>query len=382
MPEGSTMKLQGRVYDDTGVLRFAEIEVQDGRISRVDFQATAKPTVVESSPILAPGFIDIHVHGGGGADTMDATEAAFEQIATTHAKFGTTSLLLTTVTETPEAIAHVLEAAKRYQANPGPGANVVGVHLEGPFLNPAKAGAQRADLMRDPAVELTQQWLTSGLVRLITIAPELPGALAVARLARDGGVVVSAGHTNATFNQMAIAHQAGFSHVTHLCNAMPPLLHREAGPIGYAIDNEHMTGDLICDNIHLTAPMVKALVRAIGTERLILITDAMRAANMPDGEYDLGGLAVRLQNGACRLLDGTLAGSVLTMSEAVTQAAKLGGISRREAIAMASRNPADKLRLQRKGRIEVGCDADIVGIGESSGQIIWTMVGGRIVYQR
>ena len=333
-------------------------------------------------PTLCPGFVDIHVHGGGGADTMDATEDAFARICATHARFGTTSLLLTTVTEAPEQVDSVLRAAADFiRRDETIGARAVGVHLEGPFLNPVKAGAQRKDLMMDADPGLANSWFDAGIVRMITMAPEREGAHEVARLAHSRGILVSAGHTEASAVDMRQAALNGFSHVTHLCNAMRPLHHRNVGPIGHVVDDEAFTGDLICDGVHLDGAMIKTLVRAIGPERLMLITDAIRAAAVGAGEYDLGGQRVTVKDGACRLADGTLAGSVLTMNRAWRLLQQFTGISRFAADAMAAANPAARVGLAGKGRLEAGYDADVVALDDDA-EVLWTMVGGRTVYER
>lgn len=392
-------------YRSDGTLETVAIRVSDGVISEIKVYQT----VDDGVPVVLPGFVDIHVHGGGGSDTMDATPDAFRTIAETHAQHGTTSFLLTTVTATPDSIMQVLESAKPYVSTGGRstgrsvggsasrsnsqshsssgdgllegGANILGVHLEGPFVNPNKAGAQRPDHMQTPDVHLTEQWLATGVVKMMTMAPELAQAHEVARLAQSRGVVVSAGHTVADWEDMHQAREAGFSHVTHLCNAMNPLLHRNVGPIGYAVEDEGLTADFICDGVHLDSAMMKVLVRSIGAERLCLITDAIRAATLGEGVYDLGGLPVTVANGACHLADGSLAGSVLTMDAAYRHAQRLIGVSPYLAQQMASTNPARKLGLVSKGLVEVGFDADLVLLNKE-GLVQETIVAGRTVYKR
>lgn len=193
-------------------------------------------------------------------------------------------------------------------------------------------------------------------------------------------VMPSIGHTTASFDDVAAAKSAGFRHITHLCNAMQSLLHRAVGPIGYLVGDEDFTADIISDGVHLDEMMVKTLLRAVGTERLVLITDAIRAAAMPEGMYDLGGLNVTLKDGACRLVNGTLAGSVLTMSTAVRRLQQLGGVSGRVAQDMASLNPAHRLNLSQKGQIAPNFDADLVAL-DGTGEVLWTMVGGNKIYE-
>lgn len=395
------MRIDGNRLTTSGAVETVSLEIVDGQIRDVRIYGA----VDHDAPTLLPGFIDVHVHGGGGADTMDATADAFATMVQTHARHGTTGLLLTTVTESPDRMEDVLSAATRFmEAQPGGrggtgaglavaggrgsgagagaalGARVLGVHLEGPFIHPDRAGAQRPDKIIEPNMELAERWFSSGIVRLMTMAPERPHALDVARIARKHGVITSVGHTTASYDEVAAGKDAGYSHVTHLCNAMPALLHRAPGPIGYLVEDQDFTGDLICDGIHVSGPMVKTLVRAVGVDRLLLITDAIRAADMPDGAYDLGGLPVTVKDGACRLEDGTLAGSVLTMDRAYHMVQRLAGVSRFEAQQMASVNAARRLGLSSKGKLEPGFDADIA-VMNADGEVLRTVVGGQTVYE-
>lgn len=353
------------------------IGVDGGRICELrDY-----PEAGDDLPDISPGFIDVHVHGGGGGDVMDATPEAFSAVCESHARHGTTTLLLTTVTQTPDRIGRVLDAVQGYMREEPSGARVAGVHLEGPFLHPERAGAQRPDLMIDPDADLAQRWFETGVVRWITMAPDRPGAQIVASMAARYGIVVAAGHTNVDAAGLGVAAAWGYSHVTHLCNAMRPVLHRAVGPVGHVVEDESFTGELICDGIHLEAAMVKLLVRGIGYERLLLITDAIRAADREPGLYDLGGLTVEVKDGACRLADGTLAGSVLTMDRACRLVQRFADVDRAKAEVMAAANPARRLGLARKGRIELGFDADLVA-HDGGAEAVWTMVGGRMVHER
>jgi len=370
--------VEGNRYNERGEMETVSIRISAGKITEVHVCAHSDVDL----PLIMPGFIDIHIHGGGGADTMDATPAAFETISRTHARYGTTGLLLTTVTESVERIDAVIDAASKHmkrQSTSG-GAEVLGLHLEGPFIHPDRAGAQRSDRIIQPNVDLAEHWFSSGIVKMMTLAPEVQGAHDVASVAVRHGVLPAIGHTTASFDDVAAAKSAGFRHMTHLCNAMPPLLHRAVGPIGYLVGDDDFTADIICDGIHVDAMMLKTLLRAVGSERLMLITDAIRAAVMPAGRYDLGGVNVTLQDGACRLADGTLAGSVLTMSTAVRRLQQLGGVSARVAQNMASANPARRLNLPHKGQIAPNFDADLVAF-DRTGEVLWTMIGGTKVYE-
>ncbi|MCI0183519.1 N-acetylglucosamine-6-phosphate deacetylase [Acidibacillus sp. S0AB] len=365
------MHIEGNRILANGTLQTVHVRLQDGKI--VEIKTFAKTE--DSLPLIVPGFIDIHVHGGGGADTMDHTIEAYETIAKTHARYGTTSMLLTTVTESDAQITQVLHQAKHYMTMRHEGAQVIGVHLEGPFIHPDRAGAQRLDCIVDPQSEMASRWFDTGIVKMITMAPERPHAHDVARLARAAGIIVAAGHTRAKAVDVALAKLSGFSHVTHLCNAMEPLLHREGGPIGHVIEDQEYTADLICDGIHVHSAMIKALVRSIGSERLMLITDAIRATAMGDGLYDLGGQTVKVQGGQCQLEDGTLAGSVLTMGQAFSLVQSYGLVHLADAQRMTSENAARKLGLHSKGKIELGYDADLVLL-TSQGDIMQTVIGG------
>ncbi len=370
------MRVEGNAINGHGQLRPVAMQISEGRVASIREYGDANGSL----PLLMPGFIDIHVHGGGGSDTMEATVDAFDQIASTHARFGTTALLLTTVTESKEKIGAVLDEARRYLTLQGKGAQVLGVHLEGPFIHPSKMGAHRPDRIIDPNERLAREWFSTGVVRMITLAPERPGAHAVSSLAARQGIIAAVGHTTAQWADMQAARTAGFSHVTHLCNAMPGFHHRDVGPVGYTVMEDAMTADLICDGIHVDAAMVAALCRSIDEERLMLITDAIAAAAAPSGRYELAGLPVWVEGGACRLEDGTLAGSVLTMAQAVRMVQRLAGVTAARAQRMASENPARRLGLTRKGRLAEGYDADVVCLA-ADGAPIWTMVGGRMVYE-
>ena len=337
-------------------------------------------------PVVIPGFVDVHVHGGGGADVMDASWESLDTISATHAAHGTTTWLATTVTHFPERIEQAIEAVKTYMQsdrNGAFGARVAGLHLEGPFLNPNKRGAHRADALAPPDVRRLTAWCerAEGAVKMITLAPELDGASEVIRETARRGIVVSAGHTEATWNDMENAVRCGLSHVTHLFNAMRPLNHREPGIAGFVLASRSVTADLIVDGVHVHPGVVDLALTAVGPRRLLLITDAIRAACMGDGEYDLGGLKVKVANGIARIDNGSLAGSLLTLDEAFRRLVTVHGLDLAAASRMASLNPAALLGLDRsKGKIEPGMDADLVCLDHGC-NVRWTMVEGRVVYR-
>jgi len=376
--------ISGHFLFPDGCVRQGRIVVRDGKIAECE----AGDPVPDGSrePVIVPGFVDVHVHGGGGADVMDASRESLDTISATHAAHGTTTWLATTVTHFPERIEQAIDAVKTYMQsdrNGAAGARVAGLHLEGPYLNPDKRGAHRTDAIAPPDVRQLIAWCerADGAIKMITLAPELDGASKVIREAAGRGIVVAAGHTNATWSEMEHAVRCGLSHVTHLFNAMRPLHHREPGIAGFALANPSVTADLIVDGVHVHPGVVDLALAAVGPRRLLLITDAMRAACMGDGEYELGGLIVRVEGGIARIDNGALAGSLLTLDEAFRRLVTVHGLDLAAASRMASLNPAALLGLDRsKGKIEAGMDADLVCLDHGC-NVLWTMVGGRVVYR-
>lgn len=340
------------------------------------------PGQTETAAYIAPGFIDLHVHGGGGADFMDGDPEAVATITSTHARYGTTGLLATTLTAPEEAIIKAIRAAK---AAPRRGARVLGFHVEGPFVNVKMKGAQDGRYVRPASVAEVDRWLAEGEPDHrwhVTLAPEIEGAMETIRHLAGKGAVVSAGHTDCTYAQLKAAGEAGLCHATHLYNAMRGLHHREPGTVGGALTLPEQTVELIADGIHVHPASLAVAVGARGADKVLLVTDAMRAAGMPDGEYLLGELKAFVQNGEARLEDGTLAGSVLTMDGAVRNMARLAGVPLHEAVAMASLNPARRHGLQgRKGALAPGLDADLVLLDVNL-EVQATLAEGEIVFDR
>lgn len=333
---------------------------------------------------VVPGYIDIHVHGGGGSDVMDGNYEAINQIAIAHSHFGTTSFLPTTMTMSKDKIIRSLrsicEAVKKGTA----GAEILGIHMEGPYINPEKKGAQKEDEIRKISLKefLEFNQASSNLIRLVTIAPEMPGAIGFIKYLCKQGIIASVGHTNATYVQTQAGIQAGLSHVTHTFNAMRGLHHREPGVVGAALTSPELTVEVIADGIHIHPIVLKILTKIKEDEKVVLITDAMRAAGLKEGTYDLGGQEVIVTKGQARLKDGTLAGSVLTMDKAVKNMASKVGVPLPKAIQMASFNPARSIGIDdKKGSLEPGKDADIVILNKNL-ETELTIVAGKIVYRR
>ncbi|MEN6479170.1 MAG: N-acetylglucosamine-6-phosphate deacetylase [Anaerolineales bacterium] len=358
--------------------------VEDGRIASlgVGGMPTAMPNRTDlAGRLLAPGLIDVHAHGALGCDTMDASPESLRRMAGYYVQHGVTGFLATTMTGPQERIMAALGTIRQVMAEGTSGAALLGAHVEGPYLNRDKRGAQI-----DEQIRLAQRaeyipLLDTGVVRLITVAPEYAENLALIREAVARGVTVAAGHTCATYDQMRLAVLQGVSQVTHLFNGLEPLHHRNPGVVGAALALDEVRCQLIADNIHLHPAVLKLAVRAKGVDRIVLVTDAMSGAGMPDGDYELGGQRVIVRGGECRLEDGALAGSTLTLDRAVRNIMRACGLSVEQALPMATRVPAEALGLAgRKGAIAVGYDADLIVIDREV-NVSLVMVGGEIVYR-
>ena len=312
---------------------------------------------------LIPGFIDVHTHGCIGMDTMDAD---FEPMCKFYAEHGTTSFLPTTMTMGYDALERVTNAKTDFE-----GANILGFHFEGPYISPKHKGAQNERYIKKPSVEDFRRFKK---VKMITVAPELKGAMEFIK-AVSPECVVSLGHTDCDYETAISAIHNGAKCLTHTYNAMPPMHHRNPGPIGAAVE-KHIYAQLICDGFHISKPVVLATYKMFGADRLTLISDSIRSAGLPDGEYESGGLKVSLKGGAARLADGTIAGSSATLLDCVKNAVKFG-IPFDDAVKMASETPANMLGI-KKGRIEKGYDADLL-IVDNEINIKTVIIGGKVL---
>ncbi|BFT70294.1 N-acetylglucosamine-6-phosphate deacetylase [Paenibacillus sp. P36] len=361
-----------RIVTEQGVIEQGVVHLKDGVIASVQSSSawnssTADPaaeTVDARGSWLLPGFIDVHVHGGYGADFMEASPETLDTITRFHAKNGTTAMLATTMTQTHEAIDRVLGEVSRYMQEPMPYAQLLGVHMEGPFISPKWAGAQDPKLMLPPQLSWLQDWHERfpQLVKQLTLAPEVEGALETIAWLRDRGIVAACGHTDASYADIQSAVGAGLSHAVHTFNAMKPLHHREPGTVGAVLTDDRISGEVIADGHHVHPAAIRLLVKAKQPDGLLLITDAMSAAGLGDGQYDLGGQAVTVQSGVARLTEGgALAGSTLTMIDALRFMVREVGVSVEEASRFASGNPARLLQLQAShGSIAQGKQADLL----------------------
>lgn len=360
-----------------------DIAISQGRIQQITSSAlAAPPTVPDVEQIDAtgytvlPGFIDLHVHGGAGHDTMDATPEALAEMARFFAQHGVTAFLPTTITAPHEQIVRAIANVAAQANEPIAGARILGLHVEGPYISPKFPGAQPVSAIRPPNVAEFLELVAAGPVQMITLAPEEVGADELIAVAREHGVTVVWGHSDATYEQCVEAAAKGVTQATHTYNAMSGLHHRRPGVLGATLTIDTIFAQLIADNIHVHPAAMELLARCKGVERSILITDAMRAAGLPDGEYDLGGQTVTVQDGACRLADGTLAGSILTMDQALKNFMAATGLSLAEAWPATSRSAAQSLGIDGEfGSICVGYWGDLVVLDEAL-QIVRTMIGG------
>ena len=346
----------GNAFED------GSVRLRDGRIAETgkDLRPEGREQETDlGGDTLLPGFVDVHIHAYGGRDTMEG-EAAVRAMSRELRKLGVAAFCPTTmsagVEETRKAVAGIRSVMDRPERE---GARVLGAHMEAPFLQDDRAGAQRKEYFSDPSMETLEE-LTGGdlgAVRLITLAPERNGSREFIRRVAAAGIHVSIGHTAATAEQTHQAADWGADHVTHTFNAQTPLLHRAPGVPGAALTDDRLYCEMICDGIHLHRDTVRLLARCKGPERTVVITDAMEAAGLPEGEYALGGQKVYVRGGEARLADGTLAGSVLTMPRALENLIHRFGIRPEDACAMCTRTPADSIGEKRAGRIAEGAPA-------------------------
>ena len=383
IPAGSSTQNRAREAASDG-FQPAELLIADNRLIEIGaLQPTQNTPLLDASGCtIVPGFVDVHVHGGGGYDTMDATVVALREIARFKAQHGVTSFLATTVTATPQAtaaaVANVAAAPKTVDG----GARLLGLHLEGPFISPQFPGAQSLQHIRPPDLDEFGAWIACGRVRMITLAPEVRGAEKLIARALEKEIIAVSGHTNAGFEETMAAFEQGVTQVTHAYNAMTGLHHRRPGTLGATLVHDGVYAQLIADNVHVHPAAMDILYRCKGIEKILLITDAMRAAGLEEGEYTLGDHVVTVRDDRCMLPDGTLAGSVLTMEKALKNFIAATGAGLDEAWPASSRNAATALGLADEiGRIEIGYRADLVLL-DADLTVVATLVGGEIAYLR
>ena len=352
----------------------------DERISGIGDGLAGEKIELTDNAIVVPGFIDEHIHGASGSDGMDGTTNDISTIANTLVKEGTTAFLVTTMTQSVDNIRKALNAVNEYiDGRFDTSAQVLGVHLEGPFISTKHVGAQPIEYVQAPSVEAFKVFekAAGGHIRIVTLAPEVDGAEELIKYLKEKGIVTSMGHTDATFEDVEKAKDLGATNITHTFNAQTPLHHRKAGVVGAALFDNGLIAELICDTIHVSVPAMKLLVKCKPSDKVVLITDSMRAKWLPDGISELGGQTVIVKNGEARLENGALAGSVLKMNEAVKNMVEKVGVDFCTAVDFATANPAKSLGLYaERGSIAVGKRADFAVLDEKF-NVLATFVGGK-----
>ena len=371
---------------DLGVV---SVRIEDGRVAEVGGGLVAKSgeeTVDAEGLTLVPGFVDIHSHGRGGCDFCDATDEAFDTIGRGKLKDGVTGFLATGLTRPEEDLAEMCRAAERYKER-GEGATCLGVHLEGPFFNAEMAGAQNPAYLRKPDAAMVKRLNAISPIRKVSLAPELEGAEECIRELAEAGIVTSGGHSAADYDTFERSRKAGMTHLTHFCNAMMPIHHLRPTMVTGGLLADDVFVEIITDGVHLSDPMIKLIAKAKGTDRVMIITDAMCAAGEPDGMYSLGGLRVKVEKGRATLADvpydpksvvSNVAGSVALFPDCFRRFVRVTGWPLHEAIKAAGYNQLRSLGIADRGEIAAGQVADLVLLDDSLSPRL-TIVGGKIL---
>ena len=379
--KNATVYVEGEGLKKTTVCFDEKIQ----KISRCKVSGAEEIKLPENAIVL-PGFIDQHIHGAGGSDAMDGAIKDLSIIAKTVAEEGTTGFLATTMTQSKENIMNAMKAVKEYrETDKGEGAKVLGIHLEGPFIAAKHKGAQPLEYIAVPDIKTFEEYnaASGNCIKIVSLAPEADGAMELVSYLKDNGIVASVGHSDSGYAQIDEAIANGVSNVTHTYNAQTPLHHREIGVVGSALLRDELNCELIADTIHVSVPAIRLLVKNKPLDKLTLITDAMRAKGIADGESELGGQVVIVKNGEARLTNGTLAGSVLRMNRAIENMVKKVGVPFTQAVDYATINPAKNLKIDEEaGSIKVGKNADFAVIDGETYDVICTVRAGKVVYQR
>ncbi|MEK4217224.1 N-acetylglucosamine-6-phosphate deacetylase [Bacillus sp. FSL L8-0222] len=378
------------IVTENEVIKNGYVGVKDGKISAVSTERPKEQYSKEiqgpKDAVLLPGMIDIHIHGGYGADTMDASFSALDAMSSRLPEEGTTSFLATTITQEHGQISQALVNARDWKSaeeSSSLGAELIGIHLEGPFVSPKRAGAQPKEWIRPSDLALFKKWQqeAGGLIKIVTLAPEEDQQFELIRYLKDESIIASMGHTDADSALLLEAFEAGASHMTHLYNAMSQFHHREPGVIGTALAHEGYVTELIADGIHSHPLAAKLAFLAKGSSKLILITDSMRAKGLKDGVYEFGGQSVTVKGKTALLPDGTLAGSILKMNEGARHMRAFTNCSWTDIANITSANAAKQLGIfDRKGSITEGKDADLV-IVSSECEVLLTVCRGNIAFK-
>lgn len=374
-----------RIYNAPEADPLRSVLIQEGGIEYVgppNVSIRADQVLDAQGYTLAPGFIDVHIQGAGGADVLDATPEALETISHACARFGVTGFLATTVYKPGQKNRHLSVAADCVGRDLG-GARLLGIHLESPFISPEKRGMIQPDCIAAPSMPLLEEIRNTlgDKLRMMVIAPELPGSIDIIKALVLQGTVACFGHSHATYDDAIHGFEAGISHVTHLFNAMPSMYHRDPGPLGAIFERPGVTCQVITDGVHIHPSVIRLAFRALGPSRFVTITDGMQAMGLPDGKYIYNGVEYEAKDGAARYADGTLIGTALGLNRMLARLIDFTACSPVTAVDTVTQNAARVLGLQdRKGSIAAGKDADLVIFGEGF-SVYATIVDGEIVYR-
>ncbi len=365
-----------------GVDISGNIRLENDRIVAVgNAPARETDTVIDGrGRIAVPGFIDIHSHGRSNYDFCDGTAEAFATIGRDKLRDGVTGFLATSLSVSEADLRQLCRQAQEYKRTVTDGASLLGIHLEGPFFNPPCAGAQNPEFLQNPRIDLVEELNAISPVKKVSFSPELPGGVEFTRELAARGIMPSGGHSEADYACFEAARQAGMKHLTHFCNVMTPVHHLRFGMVGGGLMADDVYVEMICDGIHLCDQMIRLIAKLKGPGRMMLITDSMRAAGMPDGDYTLGGLPVVVKGGCARLTTGQVAGSTLRYYAGFQRLVRLTGLPLAEAVRATSCNQAESLNLGKRGSIEPDFIADLVLLDENL-EVRTTIVDGRVKYQ-
>ena len=374
--------IRGTLVTPLELISGGQVEVTGGTISYAGPRRAAAGHVIDhTADLVCPGFIDLHVHGGAGADTMDLNPEALSRLSTYLAAGGVTGFLATTHTAPKEELVAALCRIEAAQRMGTPGAQILGTHVEGPFINEEKKGAQDGGHVRQATeMELDALYTASGgTLKIMTLAPEKEDALRAAEWLVERGVVAAAGHTDASYEEALRAFDHGFTHLSHFYNGMRGLHHREPGVVGAGLTDGRVNLELVADGVHVHPAALRLAMLAKGPAKIALVSDSVKPGGLPDGEYSIGGRAVHVKGRNITLRGGVIAGSGIRLNDAVGTMVEEAGVALTEAVQMASNTPARILKLTpRKGRLEEGADADITVI-DWRYRVLRTIVGGETV---